>query len=168
MINSAMTVAHTGKLRVDAPPEHAFQLFTAPGERLWVDGWDPEVLSGGDGRARGAVFVTNVAGDKAYWVVVDYDADALHARYTRIAPGSRAGTVAVFARSDGAGATEVEVTYELTALTDEGTGQLATFDSDAYAGMLADWEQMIRDANLEYPLPFVTAKGTSRAASADR
>ena len=154
MINSAMTVAHTGKLRVDAPPEHAFQLFTAPGERLWVDGWDPEVLSGGDGRA--------------YWVVVDYDADALHARYTRIAPGSRAGTVAVFARSDGAGATEVEVTYELTALTDEGTEQLATFDSDAYAGMLADWEQMIRDANLEYPLPFVTAKGTSRAASADR
>ena len=67
------SVSHTGTLRVDAAPEHAFQLFTAPGERLWVDGWDPEVLSHGDGRARGAVFVTNVAGNKAYWVVVDYD-----------------------------------------------------------------------------------------------
>ena len=49
------SVSHTGTLRVDAPPEHAFQLFTAPGERLWVDGWDPEVLSGGDGRSKGSV-----------------------------------------------------------------------------------------------------------------
>jgi len=74
----------------------------------------------------------------------------------RIAPGTRAGTVEVFARSDGAGGTEVEVTYELTALTDEGNVQLARFDSEACAAMLADWERMIRDADLEYPLSFVT------------
>ena len=29
------SVTHTGTLRVDAVPEHAFQLFTAPGEKLW-------------------------------------------------------------------------------------------------------------------------------------
>lgn len=147
-------ISHTGTLRVDAAPEHAFQLFTAPGEKLWVDGWDPEVLSGGDGRNTGAVFVTHAGGDKAYWIVVDYDAEALHARYARIAPDTRAGTVEVFAHSDGKGGTEVEVTYELTALTDEGDRQLAAFDSGAYTGMLAEWEQMIRDANLGYPLPF--------------
>jgi hypothetical protein len=161
------SVSHTGTLRVDAPPEHAFQLFTAPGERLWVDGWNPEVLSG-NGRGRGSVFVTDAHGDKAYWVVVDYDEEALHARYARIAPGTRAGTVEVVARDDGTGATEVDVTYELTALTDEGNEQLAAFDSDAYARMLADWERMIREANLEYPLPFANARTTSRAASADR
>jgi hypothetical protein len=144
------SVSHTGTLRVDAPPEHAFQLFTAPGERLW----EPEVLRGGDGRHKGSVFVTDAHGDKAYWVVVDYDDAALHARYARIAPGSRAGTVAVRARDDGAGATEVEVTYELTALTDAGNEQLAAFDAEAYAQMLAEWESLIRDANLEYPLPF--------------
>ncbi len=148
------TVTHTGRLRVDAPPEHAFPLFTAPGERLWVDGWDPEVLSGGDGRAKGAVFVTRVGGDPAYWVVVDYDVDALHARYARIAPGTRAGTVEVTVRPDGAGGSEVEVTYELTALTAEGNEELAAFDAHAYAGMLADWERMIREADLEYPLSF--------------
>lgn len=148
------SISHTGTLRVDAPPRHAFQLFTAPGERLWVDDWDPDVLRGGDGRAKGSVFVTDAHGDKAYWIVVDYDEDALHARYARIAPGSRAGTVEVRARGDGAGATEVEVTYELTALTDEGTEQLAAFDAAAYAQMLTDWERMISDADLEYPLPF--------------
>jgi hypothetical protein len=168
MTNEVTTVAHIGRLRVDAAPEHAFQLFTAPGEKLWIDDWDPEVLSGGDGRVPGAVFVTSVAGSKAYWVLVDYDADTLHARYARIAPGTHAGTVEVFARSDGAGATEVEVGYELTALTDEGNEQLAGFDRDAFDRMLGDWERLIREANLEYPLPFVTAGATSPVVSAGR
>ncbi|NCF25304.1 MAG: SRPBCC family protein [Gammaproteobacteria bacterium] len=162
------SVAHTGTLHVDATPEHAFQLFTAPGEKLWVDGWDPVVLRGGDGRSKGSVFVTDVGADTAYWVVVNYDVAALHARYARIAPGTRAGTVEVFARDDGAGATEVSVTYELTALTDAGNEQLADFDGDAFQRMLGDWERLIREANLEYPLPFAIAQTTSGAVSADR
>lgn len=159
------TVAHTGRLRVDAAPEHAFPLFTAPGETFWVDGWDPEVLSGGDGRARGAVFVTRVGGQETCWVVVDYDAEALHARYARIAPGSRAGTVEVKVRADGSGGSEVEVTYELTALTDAGNDELEAFDEQAYERMLADWERMIRDAKLEYPLPLAENPKTSEAVS---
>lgn len=150
------SVAHTGTLRVAAPPEHAFQLFTAPGEKFWIDDWNPDVLSG-DGRARGTVWVTEVGGDKAYWIVVDYDEDALHARYARIAPGTRAGTVEVTARSDHAGGTLVEVSFELTALTDEGDRQLAEFDAEAYAGMLAAWERMIHEANIDYPLPFAAS-----------
>ena len=162
------TVTHTGTLHVDAAPDHAFQLFTAPGEKLWVDGWDPEVLSGGDGREEGSVFVTNVADDTAYWIVVDYDVGALRARYARIAPGSRAGTVEVIARASPSGGTEVEVTYDLTALTDEGNSQLAAFDENAFTRMLAGWEQIISDADLEYPLPFARTRTTSGAVSPDR
>lgn len=162
------SVAHTGKLRVDAAPDHVFPLFTAPGETFWVDDWDPEVLSGGDGRARGSVFVTRVGGEAAYWVVVDYDANARHARYARIAPATRAGTVEVTVHSDGAGGSEVEVSYELTALTAKGDEELASFDAQAYNRMLAGWERMIRNANLEYPLPFADASATSRAVSRDR
>ena len=168
MSQALQSIAHSGTVRVDAPPEHAFQLFTAPGEKLWIEGWDPVVPSGGDGRARGAVFVTNAAGEKTYWVVVDYDDAALHARYSRIAPGTHAGTVEVFARDDGSGSTEVTVTFELTALTSEGSKRLADFDSVAFRQKLVDWERMIREADLEYPLPFATARATSRAVSADR
>ena len=46
--------------------------------------------------------------------------------------------------------------------------ELAAFDSDAYARMLAGWERLIRDAKLEYPLPFASSGRTSRAVSADR
>jgi hypothetical protein len=162
------TVAHTGSLHVDAAPGHAFQLFTAPGEKLWVDGWDPEVLSGGDGRARGAVFVTRVGGEPTYWVVVDYDTEALHARYARVAPGSRAGTVEVTVRAAAGGGSEVEVTYELTALTAAGSDEFAAFDAQAYAGMLAEWQRMIRDANLEFPLPFADDRATLGAVSQGR
>ena len=168
MSHALHSIAHSGNLKVHAPPEHAFQLFTPPGEKLWIDGWDPVVASGGDGRARGAVFVTNMAGEKAYWVVVDYDDEALHARYSRIAPETRAGTVEVFARDDGSGSTEVTVTFELTALTSKGNKLLEDFDSRAFGQMLSDWERMIREAELEYPLPFATARATSRSVSADR
>ena len=168
MSQALQNIAHSGTLRVDAPPEHAFQLFTAPGEKLWIEGWDPVVPSGGDGRAKGAVFITTAAGEKAYWVVADYDDEALHARYSRIAPGTHAGTVEVFARDDGSGSTEVTVTFELTALTSEGSKWLADFDSVAFRQKLVDWERMIREADLEYPLPFATARATSRAVSADR
>ena len=162
------SITHSGTLHVDAPPEHAFQLFTAPGEKLWIDGWDPDVLSGGDGRRKGAVFVTNVAGEKAFWVVVDYDDEGLHARYARIAPESRAGTIEIVAREDGPGSTEVTVTYESTALTEKGIALLAEFDRQAFDRMLAGWEQLIRDADLEYPLPFATAGTPLRAVSLDR
>ena len=103
------------------------------------------------------MWVTEVGGDKAYWIVVDYDEDALHARYARIAPGTRAGTVEVTARPDGLGGTEVEVRYELTALTDDGDRKLADFDAEAYTGMLAEWERMIHEANIDYPLPFAAS-----------
>ena len=168
MNHASLSVTHSGTLHVAAPPHHAFQLFTAPGEKLWIEGWDPVVLSGGDGRSRGAVFVTHTAGEDAFWVVVDYDEEALHARYARIAPDTRAGTVDVLARDDGAGATEVTVTYELTALTEAGNESLAGFDSVAFRQMLAGWERLIRDADLEYPLPFITAGAPSHAVSRDR
>lgn len=150
----AATATHTGTLHVDAAPEHAFQLFNAPGEKLWIDEWDPVILSGGDGRPKGSVFVTGEGTHQTTWVVVDYDAVALHVRLARITPGSRAGTVEVNARSDGSGGAEIEVTYELTALSEDGNQALAEFDANHFAHMLAEWEQMIRDANLEYPVTF--------------
>ena len=168
MDQACRTIRHTGTLRVDAPPAHAFQLFTPPGEKFWIEGWDAEVLSGGDGRVAGAVFVTSMGGEDAFWIVVDYDEETLHARYARVAPDIRAGTVTVRARDDGSGSTEVTVTYALTALTEKGNALLAGFDKPAFGRMLADWERRIREAGLSYPLPFVTGRASSRAVSSGR
>ena len=34
-----------GSFVLPLPPAQAFDLFTAEGERRWVAGWDPEILS---------------------------------------------------------------------------------------------------------------------------
>jgi hypothetical protein len=54
------------------------------------------------------------------------------------------GTVAVACRAGASGGTEVEVTYELTALAPGGEAELAALTEAAYAAMLADWERSIR------------------------
>jgi len=143
-------LAHTGTVHVDAPPRRAFQLFTAPGEKLWIEEWDPDVLSGGDGRSKNAVWLTGHGGEQTIWLVVDYDPEALHARYARVTPGSRAGTVEVFAHEDGQGGTDVKVSYVLTALNDEGNKALAEFGDGNFAQMMAHWENVIRSSKIDF------------------
>jgi hypothetical protein len=148
----AAHIAHSGGFHVEATPEHAFQLFTAPGERLWAPGWDPVILSGGDGRPEGSVWITSHGEERTVWVVVDYDTDALHARYARVTPASRAGTVEVFVRPDGSGESAVEVRYVRTALNETGNEDLAEFDADYFAHMMEEWERLIREADIGYPV----------------
>ena len=144
----ALRIQHTGSLRVELPPERALELFTGPGERIWVAGWDPVVLSG-DGIEAGTVFLTGHGDSSTIWVIVDYDPNTLRARYARTTPEVKAGTVEVRVRPDGEGASEVQVTYELTALSEAGNRDLAHFDASAYSTMMRDWERHIRDAGPE-------------------
>jgi hypothetical protein len=119
-----------GTVFVGLPPQEAIELFTAEGERRWVDGWDPAYPAG----PQGPVFLTH----GTVWVVVD--AGPLHRRYARVTPGDRAGTVEVRCRAAQAG-TEAEVVYDVTALS----GDLAEFER-AYPDMLAEWERLIAGA----------------------
>lgn len=141
-------VQRAGGLRVALPPEQAIWLFTGTGERLWVPGWNPAVLTG-DGTEPGTVFVTIQGNSKTIWIVVDFDLEALRARYARTTPGVKAGTVEVKIRSDGEDGSEVQVTYELTALSDTGNQDLIHFDEFAFATMMKEWEQHIRHAETE-------------------
>ena len=71
-------VVRSGSLHVEAPPHLAFELFTGPGEELWIEEWEPTVLSG-DGLEAGTVFVTG-GHETTIWIVVDFDREARHAR----------------------------------------------------------------------------------------
>lgn len=143
------SVAHSGTFELKVPPALAIHLFTAHGERLWVDGWDPVILSG-DGTAEGTVFVTSHGDETTVWVVVDFDESTYRARYARLTPGSRAGTVEVQLRDNGDGGSTVTVTYGLTALSEAGARCLQRFDADAYAEMLAEWPTQILEADIDY------------------
>jgi hypothetical protein len=146
-------VDHSGTFDLDVLPEQALHLFTAPGETLWVPGWDPTILSG-DGTAAGTVFVTTHGHETTIWVVVDFDSNRHRARYARVTPGSRAGTVEVRLQENDRGGSTVTVRYELTALSESGKESLDSFDAGAYSEMLKAWEEHIRHANIDYRAHF--------------
>jgi hypothetical protein len=85
------------------------------------------------------VFVTGNGGRTTVWVVAQRQADLM--RYARVTPGHMAGTVTVACRGDDA--TEVEVTYDLTAVAAAATGDLEAFAA-GYDDFLAGWERDIR------------------------
>ena len=134
-----------GVVPVELPPERAFHLFTPVGERLWAPGWEPVFPAGeaGDGSAAGTVFVTDAGGVTTFWTVVERGPDLV--RYARVTPGVSAGTVEVRVRAAGADAASAEVTYDLTALTDDGDARLAELES-GYDAFLESWREAISTA----------------------
>lgn len=142
-----LSVRRTGTLRVAAPLEQAFPYFTPDGERLWVPGFDPQYLHPLTGeQGVGAIFTTNHGNEDTLWMVLRFSLADGVAEYARVTPGSRAGTVAVALRRLGAAVTEATITYDLTSTSDTGDQKLAAFSDEAYAAMLADWEQKIAQA----------------------
>lgn len=140
----AQHVRRTGSFELPLPPDEALPLFSPEGERAWVPEWTPEYLHPpGGAPAPGLVFRTRAGGELTLWLVLRYDSEALQAEYVRVAPGSRMGTVVVRCRGIEGGHTRVEVTYELTALSEEGNRVLESLTERAYSEMLADWRDRI-------------------------
>jgi hypothetical protein len=122
--------------------DEAMQLFTARGERDWVEGWDPQFPAGEPSEEdEGTVFVTTADGRSTYWVVVARAPRSL--RYARTTPGFFAGLVDVRERRSDARSTLVAVTYDLSALTPDGAAELDGF-ATGYEAEIKAWEVAIK------------------------
>ncbi|MDX6758826.1 MULTISPECIES: SRPBCC family protein [Streptomyces] len=128
-------------LTVPLPPEEAFRLFTARGERDWVPGWDPVFpVEPQDDTAPGTVWLTSTDEEETTWLVASRDFPR-SVSYARITPGVRAGTVTVALAETGAGS-EVTVTYDMTPLTPAAAEALDAFAAD-YPSFIRSWAQLI-------------------------
>jgi hypothetical protein len=130
------------RLHIPLPAGEAIELFTPEGERRWAAGWDPRYPAPEHTRGEGAVFVTAGHGH-TYWIMVDAAADRV--RYARVAPGVSAGTVTVSCVEAEAGASTFEVSYDLTALGEDGRTRIAELER-GYAAEIAEWERAIARA----------------------
>jgi hypothetical protein len=134
----------TVTIDVPLPSDEAMQLFTARGERAWVEGWDPEFPAGEPSvEGEGTVFVTTADGRSTYWVVAARDADRV--RYARTTPGFSAGIVEVRRRESDGRSTRVDVTYDLSALTPRGAVELDRFGA-RYERQVSGWGVAIATA----------------------
>jgi hypothetical protein len=137
--------AESGTIHVPLPPERAFDLFTAEGERLWAPGWDPEVLSD-------KVFLTSHGGEQTIWTIIEADRETGRLCYSRVSPGVRAGIVRVRLSPQGSGS-RVEVSYDMTSLGPAGVEAVMKMNRDGFAAMLRDWEKFIGNAIAAIPSP---------------
>lgn len=140
----------TGRIQVDLPPDEAFRLFTPRGEQDWVHGWQPIFPAPAlDDSEPGTVFETTAHGQRTIWLVTSRQ-QGKRISYARVTPGDRAGTVTVIVNaaigpneaSSPNEASEVEVTYHLTALTSASADRLRKF-ADGYPAYLRSWQDAI-------------------------
>lgn len=124
-----------GSFTVPCDPATALPLFTPEGERRWVEGWQPEYLSGADDEV-GAVWRT-AHDDEVTWITTDRDDDRV--RYARVSGNGTAGLVEVRCSPAGGG-TRVQVTYDLTACTAAGFYALQRFATH-FEDMLEHWRR---------------------------
>lgn len=139
-----------GSFDLAIPAEEAFDLFTAEGERRWVAGWDPTILSACGALERGAVFLTDHGSEATIWTVIAADRGAGRLLYSRVAPGRRAGTVEVGIEPDGSDST-IHVAYDMTALGPDGETVVAGMDEPGFAAMLGEWKRLIDAATGDQP-----------------
>jgi len=131
----------TGRLSVPLPPSQAFRLFTPLGERDWAPGWEPRFPAPTvDDTDPGTAFITDAHGQVRTWIVVDRES-ARRIRYANVASGDRASLITV-ELAPVATASEVTVTYDVTALSDAGARELAHF-AHGYARYLDSWQEQI-------------------------
>ena len=131
----------TGRIDVALPPGEAFRLFTPRGEQDWAHGWHPSFPApAADDTEPGTVFETSAHGLPTIWLVTGREAGR-RISYARVTPGDQAGTVTVTLSPAGQHS-EVEVTYELTALTSRAEHKLTEF-ADAYSAYLRSWQDAI-------------------------
>lgn len=137
----------TGRIRVARPPAEAFRLFTARGERDWAPGWEPHFPAPApDDTEPGTVFETSAHGQPTVWIVTDRQ-PGRRISYAQVTQGHRAGTVTVTLSPAGqrGEASDVEVTYQLTVLSEAAQPGLREF-ADGYLAYLQSWQDAISAA----------------------
>lgn len=142
----AKRVVRSGVIELPAPPSQVFPLFTPRGEKLWVDGWDPEAVYPESGTTEeGMVFKTrHPDGSLSVWTMTEHDSENLRVAYVRVTPGSDVCVVTVRCEPDAAGGTRAHVTYTLTVLGERGRAYLAEdFSEKHYQERMQSWEEAI-------------------------
>lgn len=131
-------------IEIDRPMPAALVLFTPEGERAWAEGWDPKWHWPVDGETReGMVFTTDHGGEHTIWTLCRYEPGEGRVQYVRTTPGSRVGVVTVRCTAAGPGRTRVDVSYEITALTEAGNAAIEALAEAKFASYIDSWREAI-------------------------
>ena len=121
-----------------------FELFSPLGEKLWVPGWNPELLHPpGVSWARGLIFRTQEERGEAVWVVTTLEREAHQVEYHRVESGRYVARVRVACIAGANGETQVATTYFFVGLSPAGNADIALMTKELYVEKMRRWERWI-------------------------
>jgi hypothetical protein len=125
-----------------APFDIAWPLFGAEGERAWAPGWDPRFLWPPEPiDQQGMVFRISHELGTAIWVNTAFDKTAKRIQYVYVIPDVVLTVISLRLMASGE-TTQVEVTYERTALSESAADRVADVaKGDKSAG--GEWSRQI-------------------------
>jgi hypothetical protein len=132
-------IRRQGRITLRGALADVVPLFTAEGERRWVPDWKPWFPLPDHAHERGEVWTTTAAAGTTIWVTADRRADGV--LLARVTPDVAAGLVEVTCRPGLDGTTDVEVAYDITALSDKGREVVAHL-RDGFDDMLVTWQRL--------------------------
>ncbi len=136
----------TGHFSVDAPIQTVFELFSPLGERLWVPGWNPELLHPPDVRwGQGQIFRTQEEAGEAIWIVTGLSREAHQVEYHRVEPRRYVARIRVKCTALRDRNTEVATTYAFVGLSRKGNDEIRAMTVEAYSEKMKRWKQWIGD-----------------------
>jgi len=145
---ASRAVDFNGRLTIKGPIDDIFGLFSPEGERLWVPGWNPELLHPpGVTWAQGQIFRTREEQGEAIWIVSGLDRDRHHVEYHRVEPGRYVARVRVQCAAGEDGHVDVSVAYRFIGLSHGGNREVAAMEPGAYTEKMTQWKGWI-DAHL--------------------
>ncbi len=76
---TATRLSRTARIRLNAAPATVFPLFTPLGERLWVAGWDPQLVypASGEAELHGVFCTPGHDGQPVMWTIVGLEPEAV-------------------------------------------------------------------------------------------
>ncbi len=133
-----------GRIILPGPVNRVFHLFSPEGEKLWVPGWNPELLyPQGAKWEEGLLFRTREEFGDAVWVVTQLNLAAHHVTYHRVESGRYVARVEVRCRALPKHRTEARVCYAFVGLSILGNREIRSMTTQAFDEKMKRWTQWI-------------------------
>jgi hypothetical protein len=128
--------------RIEAAADEVFALLCPVRESEWLDGWSCRMVHSVSGVAEhGAVFVTASAGEAdTTWVITRHEPASRRIDFCRFTPGSRTCLLRLAVSPLAAARATVDISYEYTALSEDGAHFLARWTDEAFLEAMRFWE----------------------------
>lgn len=133
---------------IEYPPKDAMYLYTAEGEKYWLDKWNPTIYSGNGYNSNDVFIDSGYDGNTYIYTVIDFDTDNFEIRYSENIIGMTAGTLNIQFHPVEKTKTKVTLTYSLTSISKSGTDFVKEIDTHFEEAMLS-WKEAIESNKTE-------------------